>query len=132
LATSTPSLAYLALDAYNDPVFADGTSLTGADAVAQAIFTRLNLFLGEWFESLNLGLPVFQQMLGQLGSQQGLAAMRLAVIQNVIGGPYVTAVTSAQVNFVNGALTFTVSAQTVFGPVTISNLPGADAVIEGT
>ena len=74
-----PSLSYLMLDSGYDPVFADGTSLTGTQAVAQAIMTRLKLFFGEWWENLALGLPVFQSMLGQLGSQRGLAAINLAV-----------------------------------------------------
>ena len=126
---STPSISYLMLDANNDPIFTANTALTGANAVAQAILTRLNLFLGEWWENLNLGLPVFQLILGQLGSQKGLAAMQLAVQQVVEGTVYVTKSTNIQVSFVNGRLSFTVTAQTVFGPVTVSNLPGLSAAI---
>jgi len=85
--------------------------------VAQAIDTRLKLFLGEWWENRNLGLPVFQVILGQLGSTQGLAAMTLAVQQNIQGSPYVTGTSDVSVTFTNGRLAITYTAQTQFGTV---------------
>jgi hypothetical protein len=99
------SIQYLLLDSDYDPVFDASASLTGTYAVAQAIDTRLKLFLGEWWENRNLGLPVFQVILGQLGSTQGLAAMTLAVQQNIQG------------TFTNGRLAITYTAQTQFGTV---------------
>jgi hypothetical protein len=127
------TFAYLQLDDAYDPIFADGTALTDAAAVAQAILTRLKLFFGEWWENLNLGLPVFQQMLGQLGSARGIAAMELAITQNIAGlTPYVTAVTDVQVSFVAGRLTYTATVQTIYGAVTISNVPALGAVIATT
>lgn len=127
---ATPSISYLALDSSYDPIFADGTSLTGAQAVAQAILTRLKLFLGEWWEDLNLGLPVFQQMLGQLGSQKGLAAIDLAIRTNIEGAPFVSNVIDVQTSFVDGNFSFTATAQTVFGVVTVSNTPGSSASLD--
>ena len=121
------TISYLALDASNDPVFADTTSLTDIRAVSQTILTRLKLFLGEWWENLAIGLPVFQSMLGQLGSQSNLAIIQGLVQQNIQGAPYVTNVTSIQVAFVDGVFTFTAVAQTSFGTVTVSNAPGASA-----
>jgi len=127
------TLTYLQLDSAYDPVSADGTALSNGQAVAQAILTRLKLFLGEWWENLNLGLPVFQQMLGQLGSPRGLKAMQLAIQQNIAGfTPYVTAVTNVEVGFTGGRLTYTATAQTIYGPVTISNVPALGAVISTT
>jgi len=128
---ASSSFAYLAVGQNHDPIWADGAVLTGTDAVAQAILTRLNLFLGEWWENLNLGLPVFQQMIGQLGSKRGLAVMQIAVTQNVLGTPYVNAVTSVEVTFNGGKLGFTVVAQTAFGSVTVTNLPGLSAALPG-
>ena len=122
------TIAYLMLDQDNDPVFANGTSLTNAAVVSQAVLTRLRLFMGEWWEDLSLGLPVFQAMLGQLGSQRGIAAMQLAIQQNIIGTPYVTGVTNVAVNFsAAGQLSFTATVQTAFGPVTVNGAPGASA-----
>lgn len=125
------TISYLALDSRNDPVFADRTSLTDAAAVAQAILTRLNLFLGEWWENLSLGLPVFQSMLGQLGSQKNLAVIQGLVKTNIEGAPYVTSVDSVRVSFVDGRLTFTATARTAFGTVTASNIPGSSASLGG-
>jgi len=123
------TIAYLSLDPSNDPTFSDGSSLTNAAAVQQAILTRLNLFLGEWWEDLSLGLPVFQSMLGQLGTAKGLAAMQLAIQNNVEGTPYVTAVTQVSATFINGQLSVTVTAQTAFGTVTVANIPGSTASV---
>jgi hypothetical protein len=111
------SIQYLLLDSDYDPVFDASASLTGTYAVAQAIDTRLKLFLGEWWENRNLGLPVFQVILGQLGSTQGLAAMTLAVQQNIQGSPYVTGTSDVSVTFTNGRLALTYTAQTQFGTV---------------
>jgi hypothetical protein len=128
---ASSAFAYLALGPNNDVIWDIGAQLTGANAVAQAILTRLNLFLGEWWENLNIGLPVFQQMIGQLGSQAGLNAMRLAVQQVVAGTPYVTSAVVTQAGFTSGKLSFTVSAQTAFGLVTVSNAPGVGAALVG-
>jgi hypothetical protein len=127
---STPSFAYLALDSVNDPIFADGTSLTGAAAVQQSIVTRLNLFLGSWWGDTSIGLPVFQQMLGQLGSARGIAAMNLAVQQNVEGGPFVTSAVCTS-TFNNGQLGIQVVAQTAFGTITLNYVPGLAASLGG-
>jgi hypothetical protein len=131
MATQPVSLSYLMLDSDYDPVFANNTSLTGAQAVAQAILTRLRLFLGEWFENLNLGLPVFQTMLGQLGSPRTLQAAQQAIVADIMTlSPYVTSVTATSVSF-NSAnqLNIQVTAQTIFGAVSVTTAPGASAVI---
>lgn len=121
------TIQYLQLDAAYDPVFDPSASYTDTYAVNQAILTRLRLFLGEWWENLNLGLPVFQQILGQLVSQQGIAAMALLVQQNIEGTPYVTNVTDVNVSFTNGQLAITANAQTQFGPVAVSAAPALSA-----
>jgi len=111
------TIQYLQLDASYDPILDPTANLTDADAVNQAILTRLNLFLGEWWEDLTLGLPVFQSILGQLGSPQGLAAMQLSVQQVITGTPYVTSASTA-VNFENGRLSLSYTAETAFGQIT--------------
>lgn len=125
------TISYLQLDASNDPIFADGTSLTNAAAVEQAVVTRLNLFLGEWWENLNDGLPVFQVILGQLASQRGQAAMQLAIQQNIQGAPYVLSVTKVETSFINGQFKFSATYTTTFGTstTTSSNLPALSAAI---
>jgi hypothetical protein len=119
------------LDAEYDTVFSNATALTGSQAVRQAILTRLNLFLGEWYENLNLGLSVFQTMLGQLGSSRTQQAAQQAVAADIMTlAPYVTAVNTVIVEF-NSAkqLSIQVIAQTVFGVVLVTTSPGSSAVI---
>ena len=126
------TISYLQLDSSNDPIFAGGTSLTDAAAVQQAVLTRLNLFLGEWWENLKLGLPVFQVILGQLASQRGQAAMQLAIRQNIEGAPYVISVTKVETIFIDGAFKFSAVYTTAFGTFTVSsNLPALSAAISG-
>jgi hypothetical protein len=118
------------LDTVNDPVFADGSSLTGRLAVAQSILTRLNLFLGSWWANVNIGLPVFQQILGQIGSQRGITAMTLAVQQIVEGSPFVTSAVCSP-TFNGSQLAVQVVAQTSFGIVTLNYIPGLTASLGG-
>ena len=47
----------------------DSGWLSGPAAVAQAIVTSLKLLLGEWWEDVNNGLPLWQSILGQPGSE---------------------------------------------------------------
>src|ERR1039458_9875988 len=121
------TIAYLQLDSSYDPIFNPTQSLANAAAVQQAILTRLKLFYGEWWEDLSLGLPVFQSMLGQLGTTRGQAAMRLAIQQNIEGGPYIISVAGIVTSFTNGQFAFTATVNTAFGRVTVSNLPAAQA-----
>lgn len=67
-------MIYRMLDTDGDYVLGRGTSefLSGSEAVAQAIVTNIKLLLGEWWENVNLGTPLFQSILGQSGSEQHL------------------------------------------------------------
>lgn len=126
--STAPTIQYLQLDAQNDPIFDPNANLIDIYAVAQAIRTRLNLFLGEWWENTNIGLPVFQLILGQLGSKQGLAAMTLAVQQNIEGAPYVVSVSNILVSFIDGVLVIQASALTQFGSISVdTSTPAAVA-----
>jgi hypothetical protein len=129
---TAPTIQYLQLDPQYDPIFDSSANLTDAFAVNQAILTRLKLLLGEWWENTNLGLPLFQVILGQLGTQRGLAAMTLAVQQNIEGGPYVTGTSDISVTFTQGVLSITAKAYTQFGPVAISTAPALNAASLGT
>jgi hypothetical protein len=125
-----PSITYLLLDAGYDPVFDPNSQLTDQAAVAQVILTQLRLFMGEWWENLNLGLPVFQAMLGQLAIPANQVAMQSLVQALVQGAPFVTGVSSVTAAFENGAFKFSASVQTAFGPVNVTNTPGSSASLD--
>ncbi len=119
--STAPVLKYLRIDADGEPVFDPNAQLTDADAVAQAILTRLRLFRGEWWENLNLGLPVFQSMLGQPGSARTQAAIELSIRQVIEGTPYVTEVDRIAATFVDGRFSFRATVKTSFGTVTVAS-----------
>lgn len=130
---ATTTIQYLALDNLYDPSFDPGASLSNAYAVEQALRTRLNLFQGEWWANLNIGLPMLQVMLGKSTSAKGLAAMQLAVQQVILGTPYVTAITSLDVKFSDITLQLSISAvvTTAFGQATVATQLGTLASLGG-
>ena len=130
---ATTTIQYLALDNLYDPSFDPGASLSNAYAVGQALRTRLNLFQGEWWANLNIGLPMLQVMLGKSTSAKGLAAMQLAVQQVILGTPYVTAITSLDVKFSDITLQLSISAvvTTAFGQATVVTQLGTLASLGG-
>lgn len=131
--SASASILYLRLDADYDTVWYSASALSNRDAVAQAILTRLNLFQGEWWENLNDGTPMFQQILGQRATPNGLATMATALAGRVSGTPYVSAVLDPFVSYnpATRKLIFTCIAQTSFGNVPISYSPGAVAGANG-
>ena len=64
-------MIYRQLDSNGDYVLGRGIGefLKGSQAAAQAIVTHIKLLLGEWWEDVNNGLPLWQSILGQPGSE---------------------------------------------------------------
>lgn len=79
-------MKYRSLDLNGDYSFGKNAQnfLTDAQAVAQAIKTRLLLFKGEWWEDTSDGLPVFQNILGVPGTDENLKAIDLIVQQRIL------------------------------------------------
>ena len=67
-------MKYRMLDTNGDYVLGMGESefLSGSESVAQAIVTHIKLLLGEWWEDVNQGTPLFQSILGKPGSEEHL------------------------------------------------------------
>ncbi len=84
------TVTYRRLDANYDPVRGQGQHdfVEDIHAVAQAIKTRLNLWLNEWWEDLADGLPMMEGILGVMGAaRSGHAALLLQ--QRILDTPYV-------------------------------------------
>ncbi len=113
----------------NDMSWDINAELTNLQAVEQAIYTRLFLLQGEWWEDLTNGLPLFQQILGYRKSKGNQQAASLAITARIRGTPYVSSVTNIVVTFnpTNRLLTYVATVQTAFGTVTINFTPGAAA-----
>jgi hypothetical protein len=117
---TNPSFRYLALDGNYDTIWDGSQSLSGAEAVAQAVKTRLNLFMGQWWEDYTIGLPVTQSILGQLASQSGIKNIENIIGAYILNTPYVTALNNISVSFSNGQLSYSAGFLTSFGPASVS------------
>jgi hypothetical protein len=118
---------------FNDPVEGENgpVFLTDIDAVTQIIYTTLRLLLGEWWANLQIGLPLFQKLLGSSGSPQNQKACALILTQAIEACPYVLQVVSFSFtrNPNSRASTFTAIVATAFGTITVTNAPGTSATV---
>jgi hypothetical protein len=123
------NITYLRLDAENDPIFNSAASLSDLAAVAQAIETRVKLFQGEWWENLNEGTPMFQDILGSSGSAKNQTTMSLILTERVAGTPYVSQVKEvvATFNRTTREFSYRAVAQTAFGETPVVIAPGDSA-----
>ncbi len=99
--------------------------LSGTDSVAQAIKSRLLLFLGEWFEDQGDGLPMFQSILGAQGAPRNRSKVDRIILARILGTPNVTKIvkmTSAY-DASTRAYSFTAVVDTSFGQVQVSSTP---------
>lgn len=99
--------------------------LTDADAVTQSILTRLNLLLGEWWEDLDEGLPLFEEILVYnplLSEIELLISERIALTGGVDRVEDATVVSDP----VTRALTYSATVYTVYSESGVSVSIGFD------
>lgn len=117
------STKYRRIDSNGEPVMGRGLQdfLTDIDAVAQAVITNLKLFYGEWWENLNLGLPMWQKILGVPGSQKdSIDILIKTCIEDTKGVNSVSNMSSA-FNSSTRAYEFYCEIETIYGTTVISN-----------
>ena len=130
---STPTILVQKNDANNDPI--EGANgpvfIADLDAVAQIIYTTLRLLLGEWWENLTIGFPLFQSLIGSSGSPTNQAGVMLIIQQTILSCPYVLQI--IDFSFVHNTATlnstFTATVSTQFGNLVVSNAPGSSAQV---
>lgn len=96
--------------------FGNTSFVTDLQAVQQAVQTKLKLFLGEWWEDLNEGLPFFQQIAGSNNkdSTDMLVRKRILETPNVTGiSSFLSKVTSDR------KYTATATISTSYGTTTV-------------
>lgn len=110
------------LDADYDPVFGQGKNdyIEDLDAVVQIIKSRLLLLMGEWWENLDEGLPLWQSILGKRSSK---IVVDNLIQQRILKTPYVTSIEFISSTYDSSARSYIFSAvvNTQFGTVGISN-----------
>jgi len=96
-------LIYRSLDTQGDYSFGKSSQdfLRDADAVAQAVKTRLLLLKGEWWEDVNEGLPLFQNIMGQPGLPENIKAANLIVQNRIRESLNVAAILEFQSSYYN-------------------------------
>ncbi len=89
-------MKYRRLNEEGDYSFGQGglEYLEGLPAVMQAIRTKLLLLKSEWWEELEDGLPLFQKILLQRGTEEGLRIVELTVRDRIMDTPHVLDVIS--------------------------------------
>jgi len=126
-------MIYRRLDENHDMSFGRGKqdfledSVGNPEAIAQAIKTRLLLFLGEWWMDLYDGLPLWEQILGQRIDNKNIIneilidrIKGLLLPDNQYGVIGVTEVTS-EYNSDSRKYTFSCVVDTIYGKVYITN-----------
>ena len=83
-------MKYRTLDEDGDYTFGRKKFLTGREAVAQAITTRLYLLYGEWWENLEDGLPLFEDILGAYGGNNARRIVDIIIGDRIRGTTDVT------------------------------------------
>lgn len=113
-------MRYRPLSATGDFTIGQRWLINNPQAVAQAILTRLKLWLGEWFIDTTDGTPYFTQVLGERYAKNPDAAIK----RRILGTPGVTSIVTYSSSFNGATRVFTVNAtvQTQFSvtPVPIS------------
>lgn len=115
------SLKYRRMDENGDYIFGHSKYdfLNDLEAVAQAIYTKIKLLQGEWWEDIQIGTPLFQTMLGAKVTQNTKDALDLIIrdrILEVDGVNYLQDYKS-EINQQKRTYTFSTTVNTVYGDI---------------
>lgn len=93
--------------------------LSGQDAAAQAILTRLQLYQGEWFNDQTDGTPYFQDIIGRNTNYD--LEIKQRIMQTTLSGVNVVkSIDNYSSNIIDRALSVTASVNTIYGIVNIT------------
>jgi len=120
------TITYRALSPTGDMTFGLGNGqgfLVDVSAIAQSIKTRLLLFQGEWWLDQNDGLPLWQNILGQVANVNYIT---LLIQDRIISTPYVSSISNLSTSFnaQTRQYSFTAQVNTTLGvSIVITNVP---------
>jgi len=120
------SVRYRRLGTNNEPAMGRSNQdfLTDADAVGQAVITRLKLFRGEWWENIYEGLPMWQSLLGVVGVRKDVIDRIIQESIRQTPGVFSIENMSSVFNSQERTYQFFCSINTVYGQTTITNIQG--------
>lgn len=114
-------MIYRRLDNNGDYSFGRGKQdfLSGANAVAQAIKTRLLLLRSEWWEDQADGTPLFQSVLGAPGTPDNLKAVDLIIQDRITSTENVTDISEFSSTYENRAYSVKCTVNTAYGTIAL-------------
>lgn len=92
--------------------------ISGSDAVAQAIKTRLLLLTSEWWEDQADGTPLFQSIIGTTGTEENLESVDLIIKERIINTENVDEITDYSSTYENRNFSVSCTVNTTFGTET--------------
>lgn len=112
-------MKYRILDQNGDYSFGKGQQdLTyGVYAVKQAIQTRLGLLKKEWWENIDDGLPLFQDILGSPGASNNLVIVDNIIKERIIKTQNVVSISNFKSDYEQRKYTFSCSVLSKFGEI---------------
>lgn len=116
------TLKYRKQSSTGDYLFGGGEQdfLNDVNAVVQAINTKLLLLKAEWWEDVDIGLPLFQQILGATGSYSDLLKTTdLFVQEEILEVEQVTGIEEFESSYSEGTYSFSCTVNTVYGEATL-------------
>ena len=115
--TYTDNLIYRRLDENDDYVIGkQNAMISGLEAIAQALKTRLRVIQGEWWEGDNTALPFFSGIFGKKNvSRDALDLLVIARIMDTVG---VLSVSDIKSSFSGRSYSFKCTVKTVYGDTT--------------
>ncbi|MFC3768353.1 hypothetical protein [Paenibacillus sp. GCM10012303] len=93
--------------------------LTGTLAVSQAIKTNLLLLYGEWWENVDKGLPLFQNILGQPGLPENVQAADLLVREVILSTSGVLSIKNYSSNYADRTYSCRCTVETQYGDASV-------------
>lgn len=120
------SVRYRRLGINNEPAMGRGRQdfLTDVEAVGQSIITRLGFWRGEWWEDENLGLPMWQSLLGVVGTKkESIDRILQDEILQTTGVQNISTLASV-FNTSNRTYQFYCEVNTIYGTTSITNVQG--------
>lgn len=90
--------------------------ISDAEAVAQAVKTKILLFYNEWWEDLGQGIPMFQSILGNASFEGIKDSLQMLLKDRILGVPNISSVD--EINIVqdkNRTVTITIRCTTTSG-----------------
>lgn len=116
-------MKYRKLDENGDYSFGRGQqNLTyGSYAVVQAIKTRMKLLKEEWWEDKEDGLPLFQDILGKLGTDENIVIVDSIIKARILGTQDVISIEEFSSTYENRKYSYECKVNTKYGTIPLSN-----------